>query len=174
MMLSPPRLAFSNSLPSLCHVVCVDRRVVSVLMSKAILILFELIWKTTYFIKRNDQTILCASSNISCVNVCWHVLPKKIESQLEFKDWVTHKSERPVFYYAHSENIQSGSYSQCDWAAAWMIRSIVVCSKVVWSTWLPSPGLRGDTFQPPSRLGILRLLLLGLLKPPWWQGLYQR
>jgi len=76
------------------------------------------------------------------------------------KDWVTQKSERSVFYYAHSEHIQSGSYSQCDWTAAWMIWSIFVFSKVVWSTWLPSRGLRGFTFLPLSSFKILRLLLL--------------
>jgi len=59
--------------------------VVSVLTSKAILNLFELIWKTTYFIKRNDQTTLCASSNISCAHVCWHVLPKKLSHNLNSK-----------------------------------------------------------------------------------------
>ena len=104
--------------------------VVSVLTSKAILNLFEMIWKTTYLIKRNDQTTWCASSNISCANVCWHVLPKKLSHNLNSKtEWLRKVEDQcfimhilSTFRAGHTRNVieqQPGWFSPSLYVQKW-------------------------------------------------------
>jgi len=109
---------FTDSLPFLCHVVYVDRRGC---LSSHIESDFESVWvdlaNNLFHQKKWSKKFMCLLKHFlcPCMLAC---TAKKVESQLEFKDWVTQKSGRSVFNYAHCENIQSGSYSHCDWLSS--------------------------------------------------------